>query len=74
MSELTFNVERCEETGVLVASWDDPNGKGGIATQGKDLNELQEMVRDAVRCHFGGTNSPSNIRLHFLNDPVLTAT
>jgi hypothetical protein len=29
MSEITFNVSPCEETGVLVASWDAPEG-GGI--------------------------------------------
>ncbi len=45
MSELTFNVERCGETGLLSASWDEPAGNGGITTQGKDLRELQEMVK-----------------------------
>jgi hypothetical protein len=53
VSEITFNVERCEESGVLTASWDEPDGTGGIATQGHDLTELQQMVKDAVLCHFG---------------------
>jgi hypothetical protein len=43
--------ERDEDSGVLVAVWDAPEG-GGITTQGRDLKELQEQVRDAVRCHF----------------------
>ena len=33
-----FTIERDEEAGLFVASWDDPAG-GGIATQGKDLRE-----------------------------------
>lgn len=51
MSEIVFVVSQDEETGVLVAAWDDPSG-GGITTQGVDLEELQHMVRDAVACHF----------------------
>jgi len=53
MKEITLTVERDEESGWFVASWDAPNGGGGITTQGKDLGELQGNVRDAVRCHFG---------------------
>lgn len=36
-----------DETGGFVARWDDPLG-GGITTEGDNLAELQEMVRDAV--------------------------
>ena len=71
MAEIIFSVEHCEETGVLVASWDEPNRRGGITTQGKDLRELQEMVKEAVTCHFDKGHAPRSIRLHFLNDPVL---
>jgi predicted RNase H-like HicB family nuclease len=73
MEEITFNVERDEDSTWLVASWDDPSGKGGITTQGQDLRELQDMVKDAVRCHFGDRQAPRRIRFHFLTDPVLTA-
>ena len=73
MKEITLTVERDEESDWLIASWDDPRGKGGITTQGKDLSELQEMVRDAVRCHFGKNKAPKTIRLRFLNDAVLAA-
>jgi predicted RNase H-like HicB family nuclease len=51
MNEITFEVER-DESGWLIASWDAPDGKGGIATQGQDLRELQENVKEAVLCHF----------------------
>ena len=52
MDEIIFQVEACEDSGILVAFWDGPSGTGGITTQGKDLKELQEQVVDAVRCHF----------------------
>jgi len=73
MTEITFNVEQCGESGCLVASWDDPAG-GGITTQGDDLKELQEMVRDAVSCHFESGTAPQKIRLHFLTDALLAST
>jgi len=71
VDEITFCVDRCEDSGWLVASWDDPAGQGGITTQGKDLRELQEQVRDAVRCHFDEAQAPRRIRLHFVADPIL---
>ena len=72
VSEITFNVERCAESGMLTASWDEPTGGGGITTQGQDLTELQEMVKDAVLCHFDEGKAPEMIRFHFVDDPVLT--
>jgi hypothetical protein len=63
MTEITCNVEQCEESGCLLAFWDDP-ARGGITTQGNDLKELQEMVRDAVSCHFESRTAPQKIRLH----------
>lgn len=73
MDEITFQVQRDEESGWLVASWDAPNG-GGITTQGKDLRELQEQITDAVACHFDGEGTPLRIRLHFISDPILIQT
>jgi hypothetical protein len=70
VNEIIFQIETCEESGVLVASWDAPEG-GGITTQGKDLRDLQEQVTDAVRCHFEPGDTPRRIRLHFKADPVL---
>ena len=46
----------------------------GIATQGETVGELREMVRDAVRCHFGdGVPGPMPIiiRLQFVRDEAL---
>ena len=52
VDEIVFQVELCEDSGLLVASWDAPAGQVGITTQAKDLHKLQEQVADAVRCHF----------------------
>ena len=49
--DITLVVEKDEDSGWFVASWDDPRG-GGITTQGKDLAELQANVREAVLCYF----------------------
>ena len=70
-AEITFEVERDEQSGWLTAAWDAPRGQGGITTQGKDLRELEKNMREAVRCHFRNGKLPGRIRLHFVNDPVL---
>jgi hypothetical protein len=72
MSKITLQVERDETSGWYVASWDAPGGKGGITTQGRELQDLQANVREAVRCHFGQKQMPREIHLHFVADPVLT--
>lgn len=71
MGEITFSVSRDEESGWLIASWDAPNGAGGITTQGKDLRELQAQIVDAVATHFEANEIPQRIRLHFMSDPIL---
>ena len=70
MDPLAFKIERDVETGVFVASWDDPEG-GGITTQAKNLTELAVAIKESVRCHFSGRSVPSEVSLHFENDPVL---
>ena len=64
MSEITFRVETCSETGGFVARWDDPQG-GGITTQGDTLAELHAMVADAVKGYFEPGEHPWQVRLHF---------
>lgn len=70
MDEITFTVSPCEESGVLVAAWDEPGG-GGITTQGASIEELRANVREAVACHFEDDAAPQRIRLHFAGDVVL---
>ena len=68
--DLAFHIERDEETGVFVASWDDPDG-GGITTQAETLAQLAEAIKESVRCHFAGRLAPREVTLHFERDPVL---
>jgi predicted RNase H-like HicB family nuclease len=72
VSEIIFEVQEDEADGGYVAT-----AVGhAIATQGETLEELREMVRNAVRCHFGDGvpgKIPSLIRLHFVRDEVLAS-
>ena len=52
MEEITLQVQRDEQSGWLVAWWDDPSGAGGITTQGQDLRDLQQQITEAVAVHF----------------------
>lgn len=67
MEEIIFEVHEDDVDGGFVAT-----ALGhSITTQGDTLDKLRQMVRDAVRCHFGdgapGT-MPKIIRLHFVRD------
>ena len=70
MSDIIFEVTEDEVDGGHVAT-----ALGhAISTQGETLDELREMVRDAVQCHFGDGvpgEMPKVIRLHFVRDEVL---
>jgi predicted RNase H-like HicB family nuclease len=72
MTEITFTVEACPETGGFVARWDDAPGKGGITTQGDSFAELDDMVADAVNGYFEPAERPHRVRLHFVEDPVVS--
>jgi hypothetical protein len=62
MDPLAFKIERDAEAGVLVASWNDPEGEG-ITTQAKNLTELAEAIKESVRCHFAGRSTPRGSEL-----------
>ncbi|MDE0105048.1 MAG: hypothetical protein OXN89_21925 [Bryobacterales bacterium] len=42
-----------------------------VFTQGEDWNDLKEMVRDAVLCHFGDQEAPKLIRPHFMRKEAI---
>ena len=66
-SEIIFEVTESEEGGFCASALGH-----GISTQGESLEELREMVRDAVSCYFDGeAEAPKLIRLHFVRDEVL---
>jgi hypothetical protein len=73
VEDITITISCCEETGMLVARWDDPHGRGGLTTQAERLSDLETSIRDAVEVHFEPSELPSRIHLHFENDPVLAA-
>ena len=62
MDEITFQVLRDDDSGMLVASWDAPAGFGGISTQGRDLSDLQVQIIEAVTVHFDD-KPPQSIRV-----------
>lgn len=70
MTEIIFEVREDEVDGGFVAV-----ALGhAIATQGETMDELRDMVRDAVQCHFSDGESgemPKIIRLHYVRDEVL---
>ncbi len=42
-----------------------------IFTQGEDWDDLKEMSREAVQCHFDKQSTPKVIRLHQVRDEVI---
>jgi len=67
-AEIIFLVEQQPEGGYLAS------GLGhAIVTQGETVEELRQMVRDAVRCHFDAGEMPRAIRLRWLKVEVLPA-
>ena len=66
MSELLFEVTQEEDGGYCAKAIGE-----GIFTQGDTWEELREMARDAVKCHFDAGQAPTLIRLHLIRDEVL---
>ena len=67
-SEIIFSVQESPEGGFEAQALGHD-----VFTQGETLEELREMVRDAVKCHFDEGSAPSVIRLHFVKDEVMKA-
>lgn len=67
MKEIVFQVEEDLVDGGWVAK-----ALGvGITTQAESIEELKEMIRDALTCHFEhSADIPPVIRLHFVRDEV----
>lgn len=68
VSEIVFLVEEAPEGGFTARALGEP-----IFTQAQTFDELREVVRDAVRCHFDEGERPLLIRLHYVRDEVLAA-
>ena len=67
-TEIIFEVEESPEGGFEARALGH-----AIFTQAETLDQLREMVRDAVRCHFDPDTAPRLIRLHLVKDEVIPA-
>ncbi|MDZ4824268.1 MAG: hypothetical protein SH856_12490 [Flavobacteriales bacterium] len=67
MSELLFLIEESDEGGFIA------KGLGiSIYTEAETLEQLQEMVKDAIRCHFDD-QQPRVVRFHYVKELVFAA-
>lgn len=65
-SEIIFAVEEAPEGGFTARALG-----YSIHTQAETLDELKQMIRDAVLCHFDDATQPRLIRLHWVKDEVI---
>ncbi len=65
-TEIIFVVEESPEGGFEARALGH-----SVYTEADSLEELREMVRDAVECHFEATERPRIVRLHFVKEEVL---
>jgi hypothetical protein len=68
-SEIIFAVEEAPEGGYTASALGE-----SIFTEADTLDELREMVRDAVRTHFEDGDRPDVIRLHHVKDEVIAVS
>ena len=66
-SEIIFLVEESPEGGYEARALD-----YAIFTQAETMDELREMLRDAVKCHFDEGAGPKLIRIHLVKDEVIS--
>jgi hypothetical protein len=66
MHEIIFVVEEAPEGGYTARALE-----ASIFAESDDLKDLQDQVRDAVRCHFEEAEMPKVIRLHFVQESVI---
>jgi len=66
MQEIIFVVEEAAEGGYTARALG-----ASIFTEVDDLRDLEDQVRDSVRCHFEEAERPKIIRLHFVREEVI---
>ena len=62
MTEILLLVEDDVDGGYTARALDE-----AIFTQGETIDELKNMVRDAVLCHFDQNACPDHLRLQFIH-------
>jgi predicted RNase H-like HicB family nuclease len=69
MKEIIFLVEEEPEEGYIAKAIGE-----SIFTQADSLQELRELIKDAVHCHYPDEQSrPKLIRLHIVRDEVIAS-
>jgi hypothetical protein len=68
MNEIIFLVEPAVEGGYTAKALGE-----SIFTEGDDLEDLRENIRDAVDCHFEKEAKPKLIRLHVVTEEVFAS-
>jgi hypothetical protein len=66
MKEVIFLVQDSLETGFEARAIGE-----SIFTEGETMDELKENIREAVRCHFEDSETPSVIRLHYVKEEMM---
>ena len=66
-AEIVFAVDEAPEGGFTARALGH-----SIFTEADSLEELREMVRDAVRVHFDDAERPRAIGLHLVRDEVIS--
>lgn len=67
-SEIIFQVHDSPEGGFEAKAL-----SHSIHTEADSLDELRDMIRDAVACHFDEADRPKVIRLHFVREEIIAA-
>lgn len=67
MNELIFVVEDAPEGGYTARALGE-----SVFTDGETLAELENNIKDAVRCHFDPGDEPKVIRLHFVREEIIS--
>ncbi len=71
MENIVFEIEEDEKNGGFIAEAKLPNNEQ-IITEGDTIEELREMIKDALACHFEDSEfKPKNVTLQFLRKEVL---
>ena len=65
-NEIIFDVRQSPEGGYEARALGH-----SIFTEADDWEQLKEMVRDAVRCHFEDDEMPRMVRIHMVPDEVI---
>ncbi|MFQ5632304.1 MAG: 2-oxoisovalerate dehydrogenase [bacterium] len=65
MKEIIFLVEESQEGGYEARALGH-----SIFTEADTINQIKQMIKDAVECHFKEADRPSIIRLHFIKEEV----